>query len=141
MITAASMSSVSNPAIHYDLAVAYREMGLLADAITEFERAADDPMRECVCCSMIGRIHLELGNSNAAIDAFTRALSSCTSPERELALLYDLGDAYLATGRREQARYFFRRLAKLEPGYDDPRGSVEARRGALGDSEPPDSII
>ena len=135
------MQRTSDPAVHFDLAIAYREMGLFADAITELERAAEDPSRECACQAMIGRIQRQLGNANAAIDALARALSACTEAEEELALLYDLADAYLETGRREQARYFFRRLAKLQPGYQDPRGSVEARRSALGDSQPPDSIV
>jgi len=135
------MQRTSDPAVHFDLAIAYREMGLFADAITELERAAEDPSRECACQAMIGRIQRQLGNADAAIDALARALTSCTEAEEELALLYDLADAYLETGRREQARYFFRRLAKLQPGYEDPRGSVEARRCALGDSQPPDSIV
>ncbi len=35
--------------VHYDLGVAYREMGLYSDAIDEFELAARDPSRACAC--------------------------------------------------------------------------------------------
>ena len=44
----------SDAATHYDLGVAYKEMGLVTDAIAEFELAARDPGRECVCNSMMG---------------------------------------------------------------------------------------
>src|SRR5688572_31615124 len=36
----------ADSATHYDLGVAYKEMGLLGEAIAEFEAAALDPHRE-----------------------------------------------------------------------------------------------
>ena len=53
--------SDSDSSTHYDLGVAYKEMGLLPDAITEFAMAARDPKLECTCFSMIGMIQLEQG--------------------------------------------------------------------------------
>ena len=66
--------SETDSATHYDLGLAYREMGLLDDAIDEFEVAARDPKRECVCQSMIGVIQRNKGNVNAAIDAYIKGL-------------------------------------------------------------------
>ena len=55
--------SEADSATHYDFGLAYREMDLLQDAIDEFEVAARDPKRECVCQSMIGMIYRAQGNS------------------------------------------------------------------------------
>jgi tetratricopeptide (TPR) repeat protein len=118
----------SDAATHYDLGVAYQEMGLLNDAINEFELAAREPERTCVCQSMIGMIHLSLGDVDAAIDAFIRGLhASHRTVDQELALTYEIGNAYEARGVPDQAVYYFQRAARIDPGYDDPRGNVGDR--------------
>ncbi|MDI1445119.1 tetratricopeptide repeat protein [Polyangium sp. 6x1] len=120
--------SDADSATHYDLGVAYREMGMFMDAIHEFEVAARDPSRECVCRSVIGMIHLQLGNVDAAIDAFLRGLEARQKTrEQELALAYELADAYEARKNPDQALYYFKRVGQLEPNYRDPRGGVQDR--------------
>lgn len=118
----------NDAATHYDLGVAYKEMGLLADAINEFELASRDPARECVAQSMIGMMNMEQGNVDQAIDAFIRGLhASQKSTEQELALTYEIGNAYEYRQNREQALYYFQLVARIDPNYRDPRGSVEER--------------
>src|SRR5690606_28324943 len=46
---------------HYNLGIAYREMGLLDEAIGEFQLAAKDPAHLVDCCSMLGVSFLEKG--------------------------------------------------------------------------------
>ena len=120
--------SESDAATHYDLGVAYREMGMYADAINEFEVAARDPSRECVCRSVIGVIHLQFGNVDAAIAAFLRGLEAPQKTrEQELALAYETADAYDARKNPEPALYFFKHVAQLDANYRDPRGGVQDR--------------
>jgi tetratricopeptide (TPR) repeat protein len=124
--------SESDAATHYDLGVAYKEMGLFTDAIAEFELASRDPGRECVCLSMIGMIYIQVGEVDAAIDAFMRGLQVRNKTrEQEYALTYEVANAYEAQGLPEQALMFFQRLAAMNPGYADPRGSVSERMMAL----------
>lgn len=124
--------SQSDAATHYDLGVAYREMGLVTDAISEFELASRDPERECVCQSMIGMLHMDLGNVDAAIDAFIRGLhSTVRTQDQELALTYEIGNAYETRQNVEQALYYFQRVARIDPSYRDPRGAVEQRIARL----------
>jgi tetratricopeptide (TPR) repeat protein len=120
--------SETDSATHYDLGLAYREMGLFDDAIDEFEVAARDAKRECVCQSMIGMIHRSKGNINAGIDAFIKGLHAETKTnEQELSLYYELGDAYESKGNAQEALYYFRKVAHRAPNHDDPRGSVAVR--------------
>ncbi|MFO0758077.1 MAG: tetratricopeptide repeat protein [Byssovorax sp.] len=124
----AAQISESDAATHYDLGVAYKEMGLYSDAISEFELASRDPGRECVCQSMVGMIYLQLGNVEAGIDAFIRGLhASVKTREQELALTYEIGDSYEALRATDQALYYFQRVARIDPGYADLRGSVADR--------------
>ncbi len=133
----AQQISQSDAATHYDLGVAYREMGLNVDAIAEFDLAARDPERECVCQSMIGMLHMQLGNMDAAIDAFIRGLHApVRTQDQELALTYEIGNAYEQRQNTEQALYYFQRVARLNPGYRDPRGNVEVRIAHLAPPPP-----
>ncbi len=120
--------SESDAATHYDLGAAYKEMGLVSDAITEFELAGRDPGRECVCQWMIGMIHREQGNADAAISSFIRGLhAQAKTPDQETALTYEIGDCYEERRQTDQALYYFQRVARASPGYPDHRGSVTER--------------
>ncbi|HVY46702.1 MAG TPA: tetratricopeptide repeat protein [Minicystis sp.] len=124
----AAQISESDASTHYDLGVAYREMGLYTDAVNEFTLAARDPARACVCQSMIGSIWRQLGNVDGAVDAFILGLNaSLKTREQELFLLYEIGDAYEAWRAPESAYHYFQQLAKLDPAYSDPRGDVAER--------------
>jgi tetratricopeptide (TPR) repeat protein len=124
----AAQVSETDAATHYDLGVAYKEMGLFTDAIAEFEVASRDPVRECVCQSMIGMLHMQLGNLEAGIDALIRSLHAAQKTrEQELAILYEIGNAYEHGQNREQALLYFQHLQRAEPSYFDPRGSVADR--------------
>ena len=128
----AAQISESDAATHYDLGLAYKEMGLSTDAISEFELASRDPGRECVCQSMIGVIHLQMGDIDAAIDAFIRGLhTSQKTLEQELALTYEIANSYETRGVPDQALYYFQRVARLNPSYNDPRGNVVDRMRRL----------
>jgi tetratricopeptide (TPR) repeat protein len=120
--------SESDAATHYDLGVAYYEMGLHADAISELLLASRDGLRECVCLSMIARIHLDLGDFDAALDALHRAMAAPQkTPEQELALGYEIANTYEMKMMPEQALHYFEWLAQIDPTYADPRGTIVER--------------
>ncbi|NUO53235.1 MAG: tetratricopeptide repeat protein [Polyangiaceae bacterium] len=138
----AAQIAENDAATHYDLGVAYKEMGLVGDAIAEFELASRDPARECVCQSMIGMMHMEQGNLDAAIDAFIRGRTATQkTQEQELALTYEIGNAYEHRENPEQALYYFQLVARIDPSYRDVRGSVAERiatlERSLGHAAPP----
>ena len=113
---------------HYDLGLAYMEMGLYSDALSELALAARDPYRECVCLSLAGEIQLKLGDTDGALDAMHRALNSPhKNRDQELKLGYEIAHAYELKHMPEQALHYFEWLTKLDPGYTDPRGSLTER--------------
>ncbi|RYZ04655.1 MAG: tetratricopeptide repeat protein [Myxococcales bacterium] len=110
----------NDSATHYDLGVAYKEMGLLPDAVGEFEVAARDPVRECMCFAMIGLIYLEQQQLDRAAEAYVRALSAAQKTvEQEMNLYYDLGNVYEMKGKNQDALYYFQKIARRDPGYRD----------------------
>lgn len=123
--------SENDSATHYDLGVAYKEMGLHRDAIAEFEMASRDPKRECVAWSMIGMVHLDLVEHEAAVEAFIRGLhAEEKSPEQENALYYELGNIYDQRGNAREALYYFEKVAHRDPSFRDVAGRIRALRGS-----------
>jgi tetratricopeptide (TPR) repeat protein len=119
----------SDSQTHYDLGVAYKEMGLLPDAIHEFELAAREPARECPCYAMIGMICLEQGELDKASEAYKRALLAPQKiVEQEMALYYDLGNVYEMKGVPGDALYYFQKIRA--PRSRLPRRERSHRRPA-----------
>lgn len=117
----------SDAATHYDLGVAYKEMGLLEDARNEFELASRDPQKACMCFAMIGMIHLEQGQLEAATDAYIKALEAeQKTVEQEMSLYYDLGVVYEMRADPKSALYYFEKIARRDPGYRDVSERIAA---------------
>jgi tetratricopeptide (TPR) repeat protein len=110
----------ADSATHYDLGVAYKEMGLIAEAIAEFEAAARDPHRECMCYAMMGLIYLEQNDLERASESYIKALGAQSKTiEQEMSLYYDLGIVYEMKGAKKEALYYFQKIARRDPGYRD----------------------
>jgi tetratricopeptide (TPR) repeat protein len=131
----AAQIAVEDTQSHFDLGVAYREMGLLDDAIREFGLATRDPNNACVCHSMIGTIQIERGNLNEAIESFQRGLQvPDRTRDQEAALSYELGAAYEAKRMTKQALESLQRTARLVPSYRDVQERI--RRLLKGEAKP-----
>ncbi len=103
---------------HFDLGIAYKEMGLHADARREFQVAMSDPRRRCLCWTMIGLIYMEEGQPRDAIEAFQSGLESPEKTEAEsVGLHYELGMACEAGGLTDQARLHYQYTFHREPRY------------------------
>ena len=129
----AKQISVDDSDSHYNLGIAYKEMMLIDDAIREFEVAAQDPKRECVCRSMIGMIELERGRMNEAIDAFLLGLNSPNKDsQQETVLCYEIGAAYEAKKQNKEALSYYQKAMRRDPNYRD----VQERVRRLAKNEP-----
>jgi len=103
---------------HFDLGIAYKEMGLRTDARREFQVAMSDPRRRCLCWTMIGLIYMEEGRPRDAIEAFQSGLES---PEKTLdesvGLHYELAMACESGGLTDQARLHYEFVFLREPKF------------------------
>jgi tetratricopeptide (TPR) repeat protein len=111
---------------HFNLGIAYREMGLLDEAIGEFQLAAKSPELLVSCCSMLGLCFLEKGLPELAIKWYRRGLAAPrVSEEDSLGLLYDLGNAHLAAGDAEAGYRTFVELYGINSNYRDVVAKLE----------------
>jgi tetratricopeptide (TPR) repeat protein len=114
------MLSAGDHEAHYDLGIAYREMGLLTDAVSEFEAAMASPARKIDCLHMLGLCTLERGAAADAARYFEQALAASeATPEQRLAVRFELGRAFEAQGDKARAREAFQAVAAVDPGFCD----------------------
>jgi tetratricopeptide (TPR) repeat protein len=105
---------------HYNLGIAYKEMGLVDEAIGEFQLASKDPGRAVECCSMLGHCFLEKGMPQLAINWFRKGIETPAIGELATAgMLYDLGRVYQDTGDMDSAYKTFQEVYGLNANYRD----------------------
>jgi tetratricopeptide (TPR) repeat protein len=111
---------------HFNLGIAYREMGLLDEAIGEFQLAAKDPRHLLVSCSMLGLCFVEKGIPELAVKWYHRGLEAPNLGEEDnLGLLYDLGCAYLQMGDHDTAYKTFVEVYGINTNYRDIVARIE----------------
>ena len=112
---------------HYNMGIAYKEMGILEDAIKEFELSLKDPKRERQSMSMIALCHIDLGNYPEAVKGFKKMLSSITpGDETYLDTAYDLATAYMKNREYDNALKLFVEIHTKNPGFRDSAHQIES---------------
>jgi tetratricopeptide (TPR) repeat protein len=111
---------------HYNLGVAFREMGLLEEAIGEFQKVAKandhgKAFRYAMQCStLLGLAFMEKGQPDIAAIWYERALTTPSlDSESKLALRYDLGVAQESAGELEAALKSFSQVYAVNIDYRD----------------------
>jgi pilus assembly protein FimV len=118
---------------HYNLGTAFREMGLLDEAISEFQKVAKaiehgKPFRYGMqCCTLLGLAFMEKGQPGIAAIWYERALKTPgIEPESILALRYDLGVAQESAGEPEAALKSFSQVYAMNIDYRDVADRIAA---------------
>ncbi|HEY8716719.1 MAG TPA: tetratricopeptide repeat protein [Candidatus Acidoferrum sp.] len=118
---------------HYNLGTAFREMGLLEEAISEFQKVAKAnergrPFRYAMqCCTLLGLAFMEKGQPDIAAIWYERALlTPGVDPESILALRYDLGIAQESAGEPEAALKSFSKVYAMNIDYRDVAERIAA---------------
>jgi len=118
---------------HYDLGIAYKEMGLMDAALDEFKIATGAPELYREACSMLGLCYWDRGEPEEALRWYRAALDAPGGDEVRLSgLRYDLADKLEATGDPHGAYGLFEQIVREEPGYRDAAGRAAALRSKLG---------
>ena len=116
---------------HYELGIAFKEMGLLDEAISELERASRSAERFLDCCGMIALCQRDKGDSKSAEHWYRRALNEPVTPqtaERRIGLIYDLGELLADQGDWLSAREAFEQVFRGNQNYRDVRERLREAR-------------
>jgi len=111
---------------HYNLGIAFREMGLLEEAISEFQKVAQASERgrpfryNMQCYTLLGLAFMDRAQPSIAAMWYERALRlPDIEPESELALRYDLGMAQESAGESVAALKSFSQVYAVNIDYRD----------------------
>jgi pilus assembly protein FimV len=111
---------------HYNLGIAFREMGLLEEAIGEFQKVAKANDRgrafryAMQCSTLLGLAFMEKGQPGIAAIWYERALlTPGLDTESKLALRYDLGVAQESAGDLDTALKSFSQVYAVNIDYRD----------------------
>ena len=105
---------------HYDLGMAYLEMGLYTEAIRDFQIASRAPELQLSSMEMIGHCFLKHGQPRLAVKQLTHALEiSKAAGAESLGIHYNLGLAHEMLDELDAAREHFEEVYILDMSFRD----------------------
>jgi tetratricopeptide (TPR) repeat protein len=112
--------------IHYELGLAYRELGLFDEALEEFHIAVKDPKWEFESYSAMAECQMEKGTYDDAIKNFQKALNNQgLSKSAILEINYELGRAYESNGMAKEALATYHQVALMDRNFKDVREKLK----------------
>jgi tetratricopeptide (TPR) repeat protein len=115
---------------HFDLGIAFKEMGLLDEAIAQFQKALRSPERRLETSEQLGAAFFEKGQFAISEAVLRRAVDGLPGADDEkIGLLYWLGRALEAQGRGSQALPLYERALAVDIRFLD-LGQRVTRLGA-----------
>ena len=102
----------------YNLGIAYKEMGLLDDAIAEFDKAINSPSRKLDCISLKAACYVDQQKFDEAESVLTSGLSdSALTIKDQVLLYYETGLLYEAWHRYADALSSYQVVADNDPQF------------------------
>jgi tetratricopeptide (TPR) repeat protein len=105
---------------HYDLGVAFKEMGLLDEAVAEFQRALRAPEGRLRTSEALGVCFYEKGQYAVAEAVLRRAVDTLAGGDDEkIGLIYWLARSVEEQGKAEAARSLYERALAVDIRFQD----------------------
>jgi hypothetical protein len=112
--------SIDDAAAHYDLGIAFKEMGLIDEAIGEFQTAMSGGEERLKVYEELGACFLLKQQYNVALNVLNRALQVPVREERDLiGVYYSLARSYEELGQRDEAKAAYERVISLDINFQD----------------------
>lgn len=117
---------------HYNLGIAYKEMGLIDDAIKEFQIARRVDEKNIPTLSMLGACYMDKKLYSLAIDAFKAALENMDKQDEAYwGTKYDLARAFESNGDLKSALDIYIEIYGWDSKFRDVDKKVNALKQAL----------
>jgi tetratricopeptide (TPR) repeat protein len=112
---------------HYDLAIAFKEMGLLDEAIAGFQKALGSKTNRLPTYEALGECFLEKGQAKMASAILNRAVTEVdTSDDHLVGVLYLLGRAAEEMDQAQQALEYYQRVFVIDIQFKDVADRMSA---------------
>jgi len=105
---------------HYDLGVAYKEMGLIEEAIAEFQKALRGATQRIRAYEALGQCFIDRNDFDTAITVLGRALREPGMEDEDLiGVLYLLGFASEGSKKPRDAAAYYQRVFAIDIDFRD----------------------
>ena len=111
---------------HFDLGMAFKEMGLYDEAMNEFSKASQDSSRRLECLIMLCSCLRERGEAEKAITTLQALLKPGLGEDQFCAVTYELASAYEAAGKNEEANILLNEIYATNPHFRDISSRINA---------------
>jgi tetratricopeptide (TPR) repeat protein len=103
---------------HYNLGIAYKEMGLYNEAVEEFAKASHDEKRFLDCCFMIASVYEEIGDTGQAVEWLESGVAKAAELGKDdKPLLFEAGSILERAGETEKAQSFFKKVYDKDSAF------------------------
>ena len=129
LASAPALSRAEEREARYQLGLAYREMGLTGEAITELEKAAGYEKRRADSFAALGLCWRDKGDHEKALHSFKEALKTLGLTDAQRVLCwYEIAVSLGDVGDPKKAELAFRKAAELDPSFRDLAKRVPSAR-------------
>ncbi|NOY53228.1 MAG: hypothetical protein GXP58_06355 [Deltaproteobacteria bacterium] len=105
---------------HYNLGIAYLEMGLIDEAAEEFVIASGDPKRVMDCITMVGLCYIQKGQYPEALTELEKGLAlEGRTDDEYIGVRYEIAKVCELNGDLERAGQELLRIHEVNPRYRD----------------------
>lgn len=119
---------LSDAQSHYDLGVAFKEMGLFDEAINELRQASDDPTRKVACFILQSACLREKGDVATAESLLRSLLKPGLSLDDSCSVKYDLALTCEAAGKKDEAKVLLAEIDTAKPDFRDVHSRLDAAK-------------
>jgi tetratricopeptide (TPR) repeat protein len=121
----ATAGAAEDAGAHYDLGLAFKEMGLIDEAIGEFQTALAAGEQQLKVYEELGQCFMLKGQHTVAVKILRRALQAPRQSDAELlGVYYQLGQYHEELGQRGPAREAYEQVLAIDPHFEDVQSRV-----------------
>jgi tetratricopeptide (TPR) repeat protein len=118
---------------HYNLGIAYREMGLFDDAVTEFLISANDRKKRLDSIIMLGVTHRDINEYDKSVDYFKEALDTAgIKGDERMGIMYELALSHECAKQLEEAVSLYEQIYSQNTAFRDVADKIRSIRGSAG---------
>jgi len=115
---------------HYNLGIAYKDMGLYDDAITEFHSGTKDPALAQDSFSLMAMCYVEKNEYESAVEAIGKAID-VSSEDTSTGLYYQLGEVRERQKLWSEAITAFEKVQSRDPAFEGIAQAIERVKASI----------